>query len=40
MFASGDIVGLFFDNYPSYTGQTHNIVFSHLAGRQATAYGL
>ena len=35
LFASGDIVGLFFHNYPSCTGQTRNAVFSYLAGRGA-----
>ena len=37
LFASGDIVGLFFHNYPSCTGQTRNVVFSRLAGRHAGA---
>ena len=37
LFASGDIVGLFFHNYPSCTGQTRNVVFSRRAGRQAAA---
>ena len=37
LFASGDIIGLFFHNYPSCTGQTRNAVFSHLAGRNAAA---
>jgi tricarballylate dehydrogenase len=37
LFASGDIVGLFFQNYPSFTGQTRNAVFSRLAGRAAVA---
>ena len=37
LFASGDIVGLFFHNYPSCTGQTRNVVFSLLAGRGAAA---
>lgn len=37
LFASGDIVGLFFHNYPSFTGQTRNAVFSRLAGRAAVA---
>lgn len=32
LYASGDIVGLFFHNYPSCTGQTRNAVFSRLAG--------
>ena len=40
LFASGDIVGLFFHNYPSCTGQTRNVVFSLLAGRHAAAQGL
>jgi tricarballylate dehydrogenase len=35
LFASGDILGLFFHNYPSFTGQTRNAVFSKLAGRSA-----
>ena len=34
LYASGDIVSLFFHNYPSCTGQTRNVVFSH-AGRTA-----
>ena len=40
LFASGDILGLFFHNYPSCTGQTRNVVFSRLAGRNAAAPGL
>lgn len=35
LFASGDVVGLFFHNYPSCTGQTRNAAFSYLAGRGA-----
>ena len=35
--ASGDIVGLFFHNYPSFTGQTRNAVFGRLAGKAAVA---
>jgi len=35
LFASGDIVGLFFHNYPSFTGQTRNAVFGRLAGKSA-----
>jgi tricarballylate dehydrogenase len=35
LYASGDIVGLFFHNYPSFTGQTRNAVFSRLAGARA-----
>ena len=37
LFASGDIVGLFFHNYPSFTGQTRNAVFGRLAGKSAVA---
>jgi tricarballylate dehydrogenase len=37
LYASGDIVGLFFHNYPSFTGQTRNVVFSRLAGRHAAS---
>jgi tricarballylate dehydrogenase len=37
LFASGDIVGLFFHNYPSFTGQTRNAVFGRLAGAAAVA---
>ncbi len=35
LYASGDILGLFFHNYPSFTGQTRNAVFSRLAGEHA-----
>ncbi len=35
LYASGDIVGLFFHNYPSFTGQTRNAVFGKLAGAAA-----
>jgi tricarballylate dehydrogenase len=35
LFASGDILGLFFHNYPSFTGQTRNAVFGRLAGEAA-----
>src|SRR5579871_6792765 len=35
LYASGDIIGLFFHNYPSCTGQTRNAVFSYLSGRGA-----
>lgn len=35
LFASGDILGLFFHNYPSFTGQTRNAVFGRLAGKSA-----
>ncbi len=38
LYASGDVVGLFFHNYPSCTGQTRNAVFSYLAGRNAAAF--
>lgn len=37
LYASGDIVGLFFHNYPSFTGQTRNAVFGRLAGTAAVA---
>lgn len=37
LFASGDIIGLFFHNYPSFTGQTRNAVFGRLAGAAAVA---
>ena len=37
LYASGDVVGLFFHNYPSCTGQTRNVVFSFLAGSNAAA---
>ena len=33
LYASGDVIGLFFHNYPSCTGQTRNAVFSYLSGR-------
>jgi tricarballylate dehydrogenase len=35
LYASGDVVGLFFHNYPGNTGQTRNAVFSQVAGREA-----
>lgn len=35
LYASGDVVGLFFHNYPSFTGQTRNAVFSRIAGERA-----
>lgn len=35
LYASGDILGLFFHNYPAFTGQTRNAVFSRLAGIHA-----
>jgi tricarballylate dehydrogenase len=37
LYASGDVMGLFFHNYPSCTGQTRNAVFSYLAGRNAAS---
>lgn len=40
LFASGDVIGLFFHNYPSCTGQTRNAVFSYLAGRGAAKAAL
>jgi tricarballylate dehydrogenase len=35
LYASGDIMGIFYHNYPSCTGQTRNIVFSRKAGQAA-----
>ncbi len=35
LYASGDIIGLFYHNYPSCTGQTRNLVFSRKAGANA-----
>jgi tricarballylate dehydrogenase len=35
LYASGDITGLFFHNYPSCSGQTRNLVFGMIAGRSA-----
>lgn len=35
LYASGDIMGIFYHNYPSCTGQTRNVVFSRKAGRAA-----
>jgi tricarballylate dehydrogenase len=37
LYASGDVVGLFFFNYPACTGQTRNAVFSLTAARDAVA---
>jgi tricarballylate dehydrogenase len=37
LYASGDVVGLFFYNYPSCAGQTRNAVFSGEAGHSAAA---
>src|SRR4029077_1145406 len=37
LYASGDVVGLFFYNYPACTGQTRNVVFSLCAARHAAA---
>ena len=37
LFATGDVIGLFFHNYPSCSGQTRNAVFSWIAGKQAAA---
>ena len=39
LYASGDIIGLFYHNYPSCTGQTRNLVFSLKAGANAAALG-
>lgn len=35
LYASGDVIGLFFHNYPGNTGQTRNVVFSRVAGRES-----
>jgi tricarballylate dehydrogenase len=35
LFASGDIMGLFYHNYPSCSGQTRNLVFGMIAGKSA-----
>jgi tricarballylate dehydrogenase len=35
LYASGDVVGLYFTTHLSGTGQTRNAVFSRLAGRHA-----
>ena len=35
LFATGDILGLFFHNYPSCTGMTRNVVFGGRAGAGA-----
>ena len=37
LYASGDILGLFFHNYPAMTGQTRNLVFGRRAGRHAAS---
>jgi tricarballylate dehydrogenase len=37
LYASGDILGLFFHNYPAFTGQTRNAVFGQIAGIHAAA---
>jgi tricarballylate dehydrogenase len=36
LYASGDIVGLFYNGYVGSTGQTRNVVFSRRAARHAT----
>ena len=35
LYASGDILGLFYHNYPSFSGQTRNAVFSRIAAGHA-----
>ncbi|MCU1413057.1 MAG: fumarate reductase/succinate dehydrogenase flavoprotein domain protein [Microbacteriaceae bacterium] len=35
LYATGDILGIFFHNYPSMTGQTRNLVFARRAGQHA-----
>lgn len=37
LYASGDVIGLFYFNYPACTGQTRNVVFSLSAARHAVA---
>ncbi len=37
LYASGDVIGLFYYNYPACTGQTRNVVFSLSAARHAVA---
>jgi len=37
LYATGDILGIFFHNYPSMTGQTRNLVFARRAGRHAAS---
>ncbi len=37
LFASGDVIGLFHENYPAGTGQTRNAVFSRIAGKNAAS---
>lgn len=36
LYASGDILGLFYHNYPSFSGQTRNAVFSKRAGKHSS----
>lgn len=38
LYASGDIMGIFYHNYPSCTGQTRNIVFGRRSGMQAAQH--
>jgi tricarballylate dehydrogenase len=35
LYAVGDITGMFFHNYPAFTGQTRNAVFALRAARHA-----
>ena len=37
LYASGDIIGLFYHNYPSCNGKIRNLVFSRKAGINAAA---
>ncbi len=37
LYASGDVVGLFYHNYPSCSGQTRNVVFGMVAGKHAAS---
>lgn len=39
LYANGDIVGMFFHNYPSCSGMTRNVVFGGRAGASAAGIG-
>ena len=38
LYATGDILGIFFHNYPAMTGQTRNLVFARRAGQHAARH--
>ena len=40
LYANGDILGLFYGDYPSGAGQTRNAVFGRLAGAGAGAWAI